>query len=180
MTLGSWVIWLKLSQIIVLYLIYVIIFLIILCFRTICQAKEEVTTIDTESKVEKDNIEGCEFEGTVFKESSSSKFITPMSSDNRYNLRDNHQKCNICNLSFNSKKLLTSHMKIHTSKNKETFACDICKKPYKRKSYFTKHLLLHVGNNPFICTVCKKTFSDKKNLNIHKRTHSKKRVYKCL
>ncbi|CAH1736772.1 zinc finger protein 1 homolog isoform X1 [Aphis gossypii] len=114
--------------------------------------------------------------------------------------------CDLCHQSFNSKKLLTFHIKYHFSNNdycpnnylkncsskntkckqlkkyikiKNIFVCTICNKQFNDQSNCRRHTLSHVNTKKFKCNFCKKQFTTKYNLRVHSRLHTGDSPYKC-
>jgi len=77
--------------------------------------------------------------------------------------------CDVCNKSYPSKHLLTTHEREHTKE--KLFSCDICSKEFHYKSGLYEHKKLHSGNRPFHCLQCRKTFSTKEELETHTTNH---------
>lgn len=115
-------------------------------------------------------------------------------------------QCHMCGANgFESKKNLSSHMRLHakvcdkkfkdsslTDVNKDKtdhpFACQMCKKRYSRKSNFIAHVKRHNSNSnqtehtkvkTHLCYICGKLFSYKTHLFRHLYIHNGVRPYKC-
>lgn len=114
-------------------------------------------------------------------------------------------QCHMCGANgFESKKILSAHIRLHTkvcdkkcnrssltdvNKDKvdqQPFACTICEKLFSRKSNFMAHLKRHYSNRPqhakvktHLCCICGKLFSYKTHLVRHLYIHNGKRPYKC-
>ncbi|XP_061399963.1 zinc finger and SCAN domain-containing protein 2-like [Musca vetustissima] len=86
--------------------------------------------------------------------------------------------CAECGKSFSSKKMLNSHLRVHTGDR--PYPCDICDKTFKRVKDVKTHRLIHSNIQPFQCSDCDKSFIRADKLKIHMRVHSELRPYKCL
>ncbi|XP_073811816.1 uncharacterized protein [Musca autumnalis] len=85
--------------------------------------------------------------------------------------------CPYCGQSYNSKKMLDSHLLIHTGER--PYPCGICDKSFKRVKDMKTHQLIHSDEKPFQCSDCAKSFKRSDKLKIHMRVHSELRPYKC-
>lgn len=115
-------------------------------------------------------------------------------------------QCHMCGANgFESKKNLSSHMRLHAKVNDKKcnfsslndeikdkvdkmFGCEICKKQFSRKSNFMAHMKRHNSNSnetkhdkvkTHLCCVCGKLFSYQTHLIRHLYIHNEKRPYKC-
>ena len=90
-------------------------------------------------------------------------------------------KCETCNETFDERKNLKEHEKVHGIKN----PCEKCGKGFEKAWSLKQHIsTFHEGKKPFICDFCGNSFGRKDNLKDHinqvhigiKRTgHQKKR-----
>ncbi|XP_070497897.1 zinc finger protein 429-like [Chironomus tepperi] len=81
-------------------------------------------------------------------------------------------QCKICDKQFKSKKLLSTHEKIH---NKQ-FKCEICDKMFKVNSELNSHKkTIHENPGSFECEICGKKFNRADHLKSHQKTHQKNR-----
>ncbi|XP_055382319.1 zinc finger protein weckle-like [Condylostylus longicornis] len=76
--------------------------------------------------------------------------------------------CQICGLKLNTRRLLRSHMVMHSDKKK--FKCNFCFKEFKRTKEFKNHLILHTGLKPYKCPFCKLNFANGSNCRKHQKT----------
>ena len=67
-------------------------------------------------------------------------------------------QCETCPNAFNTKQLLSQHVKLHDSK-REVNKCNICNKEFATKSGLRKHDISHHKVVTFHCDYCAKTFS---------------------
>ncbi|XP_048347642.1 zinc finger and SCAN domain-containing protein 16-like [Sphaerodactylus townsendi] len=86
-------------------------------------------------------------------------------------------KCSECGKSFNQKRYLTGHKRIH--KGETPYKCSDCGRSFNRKWNLIAHKRIHSGENPYKCSDCGKTFSQKGNLMTHVRIHTGEKPYKC-
>ncbi len=117
-------------------------------------------------------------------------------------------QCHMCGANgFESKKTLSSHLRLHTkagadknakrsslndgvnNKDKvgQTFGCELCEKRFTRKSNFMAHVKRHYSNQitepvkvkSHLCCICGKLFSYRTHLIRHLYIHDGRRPYKC-
>ncbi|XP_042306618.1 zinc finger and SCAN domain-containing protein 31-like isoform X2 [Sceloporus undulatus] len=91
---------------------------------------------------------------------------------------DRRFKCSECGKSFNQKRYLTGHKRIH--KGETPYKCSDCGRSFNRKWNLIAHKRIHSGENPYKCSDCGKTFSQKGNLMTHTRIHTGEKPYKCV
>ncbi|KAK7919122.1 hypothetical protein WMY93_010406 [Mugilogobius chulae] len=91
--------------------------------------------------------------------------------------------CNKCGKKCHQPLVLKRHMSVHTGE--KPHECELCGKRYSLFNSLKEHMLTHIGET-FPCPQCEKAFShcDKSfrfasNLNAHKVTHYKHKVYEC-
>ncbi|XP_013135980.1 PREDICTED: zinc finger protein-like [Papilio polytes] len=90
----------------------------------------------------------------------------------------NSLTCDICQKSFNNKRLLHSHLFIHTDRKKEHI-CDICGKGFVSKNQLKCHTMSHKDNRSHECNICKSSFKTLTHLKKHKAIHSNEKPHKC-
>nr|XP_061825087.1 zinc finger and SCAN domain-containing protein 2-like [Nerophis lumbriciformis] len=90
---------------------------------------------------------------------------------------DNTHTCPHCGKTFNHRRNLTIHMRIHTSK--KPVLCSICAKGFIQNSYLKVHMRTHTGDKPFMCSVCGKRFSQKAHMIAHTSIHTGEKPFSC-
>ncbi|VEN42360.1 unnamed protein product [Callosobruchus maculatus] len=86
--------------------------------------------------------------------------------------------CEVCGQTFEKKRLLTNHMKIH-SFARSLFLCNYCDKSFTQKVSLLRHLPIHTGEKPYQCEVCGKRFIHHTSFKVHKLSHTGVKAYKC-
>ncbi|XP_026482846.1 zinc finger protein 626-like [Ctenocephalides felis] len=84
-------------------------------------------------------------------------------------------KCEICNIIFSTKQMLSQHEMIHAEER--LFKCEICNKAFTRKYTLNLHERIHTGEGLFNCKICNKAFPRKHSLNLHERVHTGERPH---
>jgi KRAB domain-containing zinc finger protein len=84
-----------------------------------------------------------------------------------------------CEMRFRTSWELTRHKTYHSGER--PFGCRKgCEKTFKMEGARTRHEKeVHGNERPYKCEVCKKSFTNRGALNVHERTHSDERPYKC-
>ena len=85
--------------------------------------------------------------------------------------------CYYCDLKFNDREELTSHIEKH--KGPEPFFCPTCHVRFKSRTMLSLHLPKHSNEKPFICEICSAGFKWKHALKGHMITHSGKKEHLC-
>ncbi|XP_067088284.1 zinc finger protein 692 [Osmerus mordax] len=75
-----------------------------------------------------------------------------------------------CGKSFNFKKHLKEHEKLHS--NQRDFICDRCGGAFRNNSQLLIHYRTHTGEKPLQCEVCGFACNQKASLNWHMRKHN--------
>ncbi|OAD53931.1 Zinc finger protein 16 [Eufriesea mexicana] len=94
---------------------------------------------------------------------------------------DNNKKCGHCDLIYNTKKELLSHV-VECHNSQLLFKCIICDRAFEKWSSLDIHEATHRIDKPYLCDLCGKSFKHSNNLRGHKRTHlddSKKKRHVC-
>jgi C2H2-type zinc finger/Zinc finger, C2H2 type len=82
-------------------------------------------------------------------------------------------KCPDCPKTFNARRSLNYHQKVHHRPETETVwhACDVCDKKFTYTAMLFEHTFLHKDHNPYHCTVCKFNTSYRTPFKRHLRKH---------
>ena len=88
--------------------------------------------------------------------------------------------CPICNNGFSNKSNLKTH--ISSIHNKILpFKCPYpnCSKKYSSKIRLNVHIRTHTGEKPYKCKICLKAFNENGNLKAHLSRHELEKKFKC-
>lgn len=83
--------------------------------------------------------------------------------------------CNVCEAVLTEKRLLTDHLRAHTS---QRLPCHLCSKKYSSKRSLDQHIKDH-KSGPWICNVCSKSFKIRTSFLNHVKAHENKNKLKC-
>lgn len=86
-------------------------------------------------------------------------------------------QCNLCDKKFDLKNELTTHQRIHTEENLHT--CETCNKYFTRNKDLIVHERIHTGERPYTCNVCDENFIQNVHLESHKKIHTGEKPYTC-
>ncbi|XP_058840131.1 zinc finger protein 271-like [Topomyia yanbarensis] len=88
-------------------------------------------------------------------------------------------QCNICPLSFKTRNLRMLHRRAHS--DYRAYPCrQGCSKTYKSAGDRNRHeKLVHLNIKPFSCDVCQDSFIRDRDLRLHQRKHTGKKLYPC-
>ena len=88
-------------------------------------------------------------------------------------------KCDVCTMSFLSKKDLINHVRQHHSEESDKLKCQECEKTFGHKSSYERHVKTcrRKGNHP--CPDCSKSFGSKDSLYNHKRAKHSSLLHIC-
>jgi KRAB domain-containing zinc finger protein len=78
--------------------------------------------------------------------------------------------CNVCNKSFNNKKVLKDHRGVHSKM--WPFCCNACSKLFRKEIDLRVHQCLPPLARPFFCDACNKSFKCLSDLKRHQRRHN--------
>lgn len=95
--------------------------------------------------------------------------------------KDRKFNCEICGKILQTRNGLYVHLKVHQGiKNHK---CELCGNCYVTSGELQSHIKhIHNKDKPYLCTYdvnCKRSFSSKTSLDIHLRSHSGERPFKC-
>ncbi|XP_048149013.1 zinc finger protein 692 isoform X2 [Corvus hawaiiensis] len=80
-----------------------------------------------------------------------------------------------CGKSFNFKKHLKEHEKLHS--DKRDYICEFCARSFRTSSNLIIHRRIHTGEKPLQCEICGFTCRQKASLNWHMRKHDADSFY---
>ncbi|XP_058820355.1 zinc finger protein 271-like isoform X2 [Topomyia yanbarensis] len=88
-------------------------------------------------------------------------------------------KCSLCPMGFNNETMLRHHHRVHSGE--KLFKCRHgCDNRYKGSGDRTRHeKLVHLGIKPFSCLTCSDSFVRKRDLQLHERKHTGRKLYAC-
>lgn len=108
--------------------------------------------------------------------SQSDSLIKELPTEENPNIEESPYQCDKCNKSFNSRKNIKRHMKVHSDdiQYSRNHKCQVCNRTYKRSDHLARHMISHSENpKPFSCEICISRFSNRSHLNRHIRLHRK-------
>nr|XP_006811981.1 PREDICTED: putative zinc finger protein ENSP00000328166-like [Saccoglossus kowalevskii] len=85
--------------------------------------------------------------------------------------------CEICQLSFDSKRSLGKHAIIHSQQKNIT--CNQCPESFSSVIDLQKHQMIHTGEKRYICQECGKAYVYPKSLKDHMKIHTGNDMYIC-
>lgn len=90
-------------------------------------------------------------------------------------------KCEQCGSRFNVLQLLKTHLKnVHSAEKLYPCRQDGCEKRYKHAGDRQRHeQMVHLGITPFKCDVCSESFVRDRDLRLHARKHTGRKLYGC-
>ncbi|XP_052760479.1 zinc finger protein OZF-like [Mya arenaria] len=100
-----------------------------------------------------------------------------MSHMNELHITMKNLMCQHCPNTYTSLAKLNSHMKRSHSQHTYSVVCRLCNKVYKTKYDLQRHMKTHESDKSFVCKICKKEFKVKSYLLQHERNHS--RTFQC-
>ncbi|XP_052266516.1 zinc finger protein 184-like [Dreissena polymorpha] len=86
--------------------------------------------------------------------------------------------CTVCGKTFNMKRKLDVHMRIHTGES--PFACKVegCNKAFRSAPLLEQHSWTH-NSHSFICDICGQRYKNPKHLGHHRLSHTIQWRYQC-
>ncbi|XP_045906384.1 zinc finger protein 135-like isoform X4 [Micropterus dolomieu] len=114
--------------------------------------------------------------------SSSSECATSLDQEGHLQEDNGNQpeklsSCSVCKKTFQCRKNVARHMKIHTGE--KPFSCAVCHKEFGQKEHLRQHMTIHTGEKPFSCSVCGKQFAFKTHLRRHSIVHTGEKPFSC-
>ncbi|CAF4848682.1 unnamed protein product [Pieris macdunnoughi] len=88
--------------------------------------------------------------------------------------------CKVCDKKFISAINLKSHMKIHSSEDRNLIGCKQCNEKFSSEHDLRVHSALHItANDKWRCYACSKEFFDRVSFRRHIRRHYKTKQFAC-
>ncbi|KAM5255798.1 zinc finger protein 783-like [Ctenodactylus gundi] len=79
--------------------------------------------------------------------------------------------CSECLRSFQQRKTLLMHQRLHTGTSQGWPSCPYCGKAFRRPSDLFRHQRIHTGERPYQCLQCGRAFNRNHHLAVHMQTH---------
>ncbi|XP_065225739.1 chorion transcription factor Cf2-like [Planococcus citri] len=118
--------------------------------------------------------------------------VTDKSSDEVFNLNDDHENPNSTDGMdsspdidpIESQPTLTEEqdpfaLDVNNSSRSQEFRCDICYRSYSRRDSLSRHKKIHTETKVYLCTYCPSKFRQHSHLLRHENTHSNLRTFLC-
>lgn len=128
--------------------------------------------------VDMNDISSCSFCKQLRKENKNRLIVKKfmdiyLNDEHGYCVRELPYKCNHCPKSFNSRRNLKTHLRIHYGE--KLHKCKVCQKEFTRRYDVGRHMLIHTQSREksFKCNECEKCFYEKRTLANHLRKHLK-------
>ncbi|XP_046408600.1 oocyte zinc finger protein XlCOF6-like [Ischnura elegans] len=82
-------------------------------------------------------------------------------------------------LSSNSSSIRNVRNHVGPRKEERLYSCSECTESFTQKRDLTVHKLTHTGGNRYSCSTCSKSFTRRGHLNIHSRIHTGEKPFIC-
>jgi len=83
--------------------------------------------------------------------------------------------CTVCDKRFATKCYMTEHRKRHTGEN--VYSCTQCEKRFSSRAALYQHKNIHTSK--YKCTECGICCESDKHLAVHRRSHSREKLFEC-
>ncbi|XP_006887342.1 PREDICTED: zinc finger protein 777-like [Elephantulus edwardii] len=84
--------------------------------------------------------------------------------------------CSECLRSFQRRKSLLLHQRLHTGDSQDWPTCPYCGKAFRRPSDLFRHQRIHTGERPYRCPQCGRAFNRNHHLAVHLQAHARAQV----